>query len=435
MTRHWGFRGRLTALIAGVFILGGAVLLTVQYVLVQQLFASGIATISTGCLSDVDWTSLGEADAARAAAEEALVPCGDDILIGSDGAIRIHELSIQQTSFLSQEVLSGMLGWSVVVLVVFAGVAVLAARWLSQRSLGRIAHITATTREITRDDLHRRLDLPGPVDEVKELGDTIDGMLDRLEDAFTRQERFVAAASHELRTPLTTTRTALEIPLEQGRFGTEVEPAVRRALAANARSERLIGALLTLARASGDPAPTGGTADLTALVHDALAERASEAFARGISPVVMRAAGDDPSASQVSSRPTPGEGDATPTGASAGVLVTADPTLVAMLVGNLVENAVRHNVDGGRLLIELAASGGQAVLTVSNDGPVLSAAETALLTEPFHRGDRTRLAGPGAGLGLTLAETLTRRLGGSLMLAPRPAGGLVVRLTLPAARS
>ena len=415
MTPRWGFRARLTALIAVVFILGGAVLLTVQYVLVRQLLATGIATISTGCVPDLEWTDLNGADA-----DAGFVPCIDDTVIGvGDDVVGAgHQFTIQQTSLLSQEVLSGLLAWSVVVLVVFAGVAVLAARWLSQRSLGRIARIADTTREITRDDLHRRLALPGPADEIKALGDTIDGMLDRLQDAFTRQGSFVAAASHELRTPLTTTRTALEIPLEQGRFGTDVEPAVRRALAANIRSERLIAALLMLARINGDPSPPDAQAvELTAVVADALAERAPEASTRGIRAVVTH----------------PGR---TASGIDAGppaVHAAADPTLASMLVGNLVENAIRHNVDDGELRVELTSADGRATLTITNDGRPLTASETALLIEPFHRGDRTRLTGVGAGLGLTLAEALARRLCGTLTLTPRADGGLIVQLVLPAA--
>src|SRR5699024_6346004 len=117
---------------------------------------------------------------------------------------------------LSQEVLSGLLLWSVVILLAFTAVAVVLAVWLSRRSFVRIGQITATTQRITRDDLHQRLALSGPADEIKELADTIDTMLDRLEASFIQQERFITNASHELRTPLTTTRTALEIPLTQG---------------------------------------------------------------------------------------------------------------------------------------------------------------------------------------------------------------------------
>ena len=106
-------------------------------------------------------------------------------------------------------------------------------------------------QEVSTTDLHRRLDLPGPRDEIKELADTIDAMLDRLESAFAAQDRFVANASHELRTPLTTSRTALEIPLAQGRVPVDLQPAVRTALRAGEHSDRLIASLLTLSRGQG----------------------------------------------------------------------------------------------------------------------------------------------------------------------------------------
>lgn len=396
-TRRWGFRSRLTALIAGVFIFGGVVLLTVQYVLVQQLLASGIRTI-TGCAqtgtSGVDVGSL---------------PPGSTVGVVCDSGSTVDgagvEVSIQQTSHLTDEVLSGLLLWSIVVLALFAGLAVLSAWWVSKRSLGRISRITATTREISRDGLHRRLDLLGPDDEIKELGDTIDGMLDRLDDAFERQDRFIAGASHELRTPLTTTRTLLEIPLEQGRVPAELEPAVRGALEANERSERAIAALLILARSAQAPTQTAAVVDLTALVHASLAEHAREAERRGLSI----AAPDAPA------------------------LATADAELAGIAVGNLIENAIRHNRDLGRIRITAAVAGRTARLVIDNDGRELTATEAARLIEPFHRGEQTRLAGPGTGLGLTLADTIARSLGGALTLVPRPGGGITATLALPTA--
>ncbi|MFT3799361.1 sensor histidine kinase [Microbacterium sp.] len=392
--RRWGFRARLAALIAGVFIFGGVVLLGVQYLLVQQLFAQGISTITAGCLTN-DTT-----------AAECSIETGDggEIVIGGG---EIGSVAIAQTTQLSEEVLSGLLTWSIVILVAFAGVAVLAAWWLSRRSLERIARITATAREITREGLHRRLDLPGPRDELTELGDTIDGMLDRLDDAFERQDRFIAGASHELRTPLTTTRTLLEIPLAQGRVPAELTPAVRGALEANERSERIIAALLTLARSTQASAEVAALpVDLSELVRASLDERASETASRGVTV-------DAPDAS---------------------VLVVTDAELVRIAVGNLVENAIRHNLDHGRIRIT-TASDDAVRLRIENDGRELTGDEVARLTEPFHRGERTRLAGSGTGLGLTLADTIARALGGSLELAPRALGGLVATLTLPHPRA
>lgn len=400
--RRWGFRARLAALIAGVFIVGGAVLLLVQYLLVGQLFSMGVHSLSTTCTeSTID--------------EIAVVSCEDgnaSAIVGASGTLSAEDgivsLIVQQGSLLSQEVLSGLLLWSVVVLAVFAVLAVLAAWWLSKRSLGRIAQITGTTREITRDDLHRRLALPGPDDEVKELGDTIDDMLDRLEDAFTRQERFIAGASHELRTPLTTTRTLLEIPLAQGRVPVELQPALRGALAANERSERLIAALLTLARTRHASAEAGaGEADLAAIAAAALAERAADAAARGLGVTAPL---------------------------STAAVAAADAGLVGIAVANLVDNGIRHNRDGGVLEVRTGVDDRGAWLEVAGDGADLTGTDLRPLTEPFHRGDDTRLAGDGLGLGLALVDTIAASQGGRLELTARPGGGLCARLSFPARR-
>ncbi|MFT4215190.1 MAG: ATP-binding protein [Microbacterium sp.] len=382
-----------------MFITGGVVLLGVQYLLVQQLFVQGIQSITAGCVSD---DATGVSDDTIACSIEA--DGGGEIMVGGGGA---GTVVIRQTTLLSEDVLSGLLLWSIVVLIAFAGFAVLAAWWLSKRPLDRIARITATTRDITRDDLHRRLDLPGPRDEIKELGDTIDGMLDRLDDAFERQDRFIAGASHELRTPLTTTRALLEIPLAQGRVPAELEPAVRGALEANERSERLIAALLTLARSTEAPVETAvAPVDLSALVRATLDEHANETASRGVTV-------DVPDAKQ---------------------FVAADAELVRIAVGNLIQNAIRHNLDHGRVVITMARADDIVRLVIENDGRELAQDEVVRLVEPFHRGDKTRLAGAGTGLGLTLADTIARALGGSLTLTPRTAGGLVATLTLPASR-
>jgi signal transduction histidine kinase len=404
--RRWGFRARLVALIAVVLIAGGAVLLGVQYVLVQQLFAQGISTISTGCFSSAEehgGASIGDdvlADLCTISAGQ-----GSEVRLG-DGR-PIGSVVVQGTTALSDEVLSGLLMWSIIVLAIFAGVAVLAAWWLAKRSLGRIAAITEATKSITRDDLHRRLDLPGPADEIKELGDTIDGMLDRLDDAFTRQDRFIAGASHELRTPLTTTRTLLEIPLAQGRVPSDLEPALRGALAANARSERLIAALLALARLPGRREAGAGVlrADLARLAAESLAEHDAAIRDRSLRP-------------------------SGPTGPA--VLAAADPELARIAIGNLVGNAVRHNRPGGELAIRSGRDDRSCWVEVRNDGRDLTAIDPSTLTEAFHRGEESRLAGDGLGLGLSLVETIARSLGGSLVLTPRPEGGLSVRLSLPA---
>lgn len=402
--RRWGFRTRLAALIAGVFILAGASLLTVQYAVVHQLLRSGIANLATAPSSNFPTPH------SRCPGDQDSTQCG--ILAGTPSGVVASntgplDATFQRTILLSREVLSGLLLWSVVVLVAFAGVAALAGWWLSKRSLGRIAQITATARDLTRDDLHRRLDLPSPDDEIKELGDTIDSMLDRLDDAFTRQELFIASASHELRTPLTTARTALEIPLVQGRVPTELEPDLRRALKANERSERLIAALLILARLTHPATPPADTTvDVTELVRERIKEHGDHARRRCIQITFTTA---EP------------------------MLAAAEPVLAGIAIGNLIDNAIQHGAHGGEIVVDLDREDGMLTLRIANGGLQLTADEATRLVEPFNRGAATRLAGRGIGLGLTIVDAIARCSAGTLALSPRTEGGLIAELKLSAA--
>ena len=407
--RRWSFRARITALIAAVLVAGGAVLLGVQYLLVQGLFDTAIGTL-TGCVDEKGITVVDGGDVPSSAACQALaaVEASEDMAIEYEGVA----VFVRQSTMLSQEVLSGLLLWSVVTLVVFTAAAVLIASWLSRRSFARIGQITATTRRITHDGLHQRLELPGPADEIKELGDTIDTMLDRLEASFTQQERFIANASHELRTPLTTTRTALEIPLTQGQVPAHLAPAIARALDANRRSEELIAALLRLARtahAIRAEARPADPVDLASLVTAGVSRHGSAIDARGLALTVV---------------------------ASETIVDVADVTLLTLAIDNLVDNAVRHNVDRGTLRVTVGETSERARLEISNSGALLTAEDAARLTEPFNRGPHTRTsaAGRGWGLGLTLVRDIASSLGADLDLSPVEGGGLVARLGLPRSR-
>ena len=403
---RWSFRARLTALIAIVFVTGGAALLGVQYLLVQGLFDTAIESI-TGCVSgeggEVAVVSGNFMDSIHC---REVVEDDVEAHFDSNGA----NVVVEQTTMLSQEVLSGLLLWSIVTLLGFTLVAVVAASWLSRRSFARIGQITTTTKRITRDDLHQRLDLPGPADEIKELGDTIDTMLDGLQASFIQQERFVTNASHELRTPLTTTRTALEIPLEQGRVPEHLQPAISRALDANQRSEHLITALLQLARTSS---VTKQTAEDSVLLSEII-ERSLTTY------------GTDIQAARITV--TKELEDVT--------LASADPTLLALAIDNLIENALRHNHDDGTIHVTVGKTGDSSWVEISNSGPVMSEKEAARLVEPFNRGQNTRTSGAGRslGLGLTLVQSITDSLGGSLTLRPIPTGGLIARLRFGSAQ-
>lgn len=295
---------------------------------------------------------------------------------------------------------NGLLLWSVVVLVAFTGVAAAIAFWLARRSLDRIGEVTAAARDISERDLGRRLALPGPDDEIKELGDTIDGMLDRLQSAFTAQDRFVANASHELRTPLTTTRTALEIPLEQGAVPADLQANMQRALRATEQSERLITALLALARAR-----TGleevEPVELRTLIEDQV---------------------DDLDAQEIEVHTNLRD-----------LTVEGDAVLLARAVRNLLENGIRHNVPGGELWVRCRRERGRAIIEVENTGAQITPATVQLLTEPFYRGDASRTsAGPdGTGLGLAIVQSIAKTHGGEVRLRARKGGGLIAAIVLP----
>lgn len=310
---------------------------------------------------------------------------------------------IEQSMVLSREVLSGLVLWSILTLLVFTAVAVAVASWLSRRSFARIGQITDTTKRITRHDLHQRLDLPGPADEIKELGDTIDTMLDGLEASFTQQERFITNASHELRTPLTTTRTTLEIPLQQGEIPAHLEPAIQRALDANRRSEQLIAALLQLARTTRAHAGPSTRVELVPILERSLTEHQEEIDLKQL--VVT-------------------------TELAAAAVDAVDETLLALAIGNLVDNAIRHNTEHGTLRISTGMDNGRAWFEIANSGAEFSGEEAARLTEPFNRGHHTRTTGGGGslGLGLTLVQNIVDSLGAALRLTPGSHGGLVARI-------
>ncbi|MFE4634922.1 sensor histidine kinase [Streptomyces sp. NPDC056773] len=297
-------------------------------------------------------------------------------------------------------ILGDLLTRSVVLLTVFTALAALLAWWASRRSLLRLHQVTGAARRISAgSSLDERLALDGPYDEIRELGDTFDAMLDRLDRSFTAQRSFTAHASHELRTPLTVLRTALEIPLARGRVPDDLRPAVLRALDANARIERLIAALLTLARAESAALALRPT-DLAEAARAAADELAEDARTAGVR--VTLDAADAP--------------------------VDGDPALLRQVALNLLANAVRHNHPGGTAVLTTGTAGGRAFLEVSNTGPLLTQEEVPALFAPFHQG---RERSGGFGLGLAVVRAITDTHHGEIVATPRAGGGLTVRVLLP----
>ena len=276
--------------------------------------------------------------------------------------------------------------------------------WMAGRVLRPVHRITDAARRLSEQTLDNRINLQGPNDELKELADTFDAMLARLGRAFESQRRFVANASHELRTPLATERVLIDEALANRSAEAEDFRAILEQLRTNSQeTERLVEALLTLAR-SERAVEHWADVDLATTTQSVLAGIGPEATSKGI---------------EIRSE-------------LAHVSVAGDPGLVERLVGNVVENAVRHNVPGGWVDVITRSESNQAVLEVANTGSRLDDADIPTLTEPFRRaGSQLRADDGGFGIGLSVVEAVVHAHRGTLSLRSRSEGGLVVQVRLP----
>ena len=297
---------------------------------------------------------------------------------------------------------SGLLYFAIIVVIGTTG-----GYLLAKQALRPIARLTQTARALSTDTLDQRINLGGPDDELRELADTFDEMLGRLDAAFDSQRLFVANASHELRTPLSVIKTELEVTLgdpdaddeELRRMGSVVASATDRA-------QRLVTSLLSLARlqaVGGGELEVTESVDLAWLVPAALHAVAPEADEKGIRIET-----------EVDTATTAG-----------------DPRLLERLIGNLVENAIRHNVPDGWLRITTGQSADKVWLHVANGGTVIPNGDVDRLFEPFRRGGRMRTATRGAGLGLAIVRLIVEAHRGKLQAAAPPFGGLAIRVELP----
>jgi len=395
-------RLQLTLLYGGLFLLAGAALLAVNYALVRSRF-----TLPFHVEVSAPGTEL-PADAlppGQGAGLFLMTRVGDGDVIaraGSPGALEAVRDKLQAAA------LNQLLTQSGIALGLMA-LASVGLGWLvAGRVLRPLQAITATARRLEGSTLHERINLQGPEDELKELADTFDQMLARLDTAFETQRRFVANASHELRTPLAITRTEVDVALADR----DASPAELRAMAervreASERSERLIEGLLTLAR-SERQLRAREPVDLSLAAADALSVARPETERLGL---------------RVSS-------------VLGGAPVAGDRALLERLVANLVENAVRHNVAGGWLEVDTGLAGGRAVARVANGGRPIPPEQVAGLFEPFRRlgGDRTG-SDRGAGLGLSIVRSVAAAHGGAASARAVPGGGLEVTVEVPASRS
>ena len=383
-------RVRLTALYGILFFVSGAVLLAI---------ASGVAV-------------------ERSASVQA-APAPNQAMPGSalaQAQARIQVLQAQLQNLQStasppgQNKLSHQLLIASLIALAIMTVISVALGWLvAGRALRPVRQMTAAAQRISEDSLHERLGLHGPKDELKQLGDTIDGLLERLEVAFNAQRRFAANASHELRTPLTTMRAALDVALAKP----EPAPPQTVALAGRLRTEldridRLLEAFLVLARAQHRSMPGQAVLPLDYIVGSALADQA--AAIRAMDLTVQD------------------------TSSQGGAWVAGSQALLSRMVENVIDNAVCHNTPGGWIAITTRARGGGARLVVENGGQVLDQQQVAELSQPFRRLEADRIGtDKGSGLGLSIVAAIAEAHGGTLDLRTRPGGGLRVCVDLPAA--
>jgi signal transduction histidine kinase len=277
------------------------------------------------------------------------------------------------------------------------------------RVLRPLRAMTATTRRISADNLHERLAIHGPGDELKDLADTIDALLERLDGAFAAQRRFVANASHELRTPLATMRVSVDVAAgKPGPVPPETITLAGQVRAELDKVDELLDGLLVLARAQHGVLPGRAVLRLDYVVSAALAAGEGAIAARNLTVQHVRGSDD--------------------------IWVEGSQTLLRRMADNVIGNAVSHNRDGGWIRITTQADGDVARLTIENGGDILDPAQVAGLAQPFRRlgADRTG-SDNGTGLGLSIVAAITEAHGGSLDLHANPGGGLRVTITLPLA--
>ncbi|MFD9595042.1 sensor histidine kinase [Kitasatospora sp. NPDC086009] len=374
-------RIRLTLLYGGMFLMAGVVLLLLMYFFVRQ------------ALHDVQ---------------------PPPFLFGKDITVNGVPMSSEQFNqylasrheVASNAALNTLLRKALTVLVCLAVIAFAAGYAMAGRVLRPLGRITRTAREVASSDLHRRIELDGPDDELKELADTFDDMLDRLDRSFDSQRRFVANASHELRTPLAINRTLLEVQLSDPAASADLQQLGKTLLATNERSEQLVEGLLLLAR-SDNELTDRRPVELSEVATRALVQTRAEADRR---EVELRATLNP-------------------------AVVSGNGVLLERIALNLLQNAVRYNSADGWVEIATAEVPGGGELVVSNTGPVVPGYELEHIFEPFRRvkgADRTR-SDKGVGLGLSIVRSVVRAHGGTIEATPRSGGGLTMRVRIPAA--
>jgi signal transduction histidine kinase len=385
-------RFRLTVIYSGLFLAAGAGLLTITYLLVDRSTATALfADGKNGGVIAVKGPPQGS---------------GTQLRHGSPTTRQMQiarQLTAQAAAQHAKD-LHQLLTQSGIALAIMAVLAIALGWVVAGRVLRPLRAMQAAAQQITERSLHERLAFPGPADEVKDLADTIDGLLARLETAFEAQRHFVASASHELRTPLTLDRALLEVALaDPGATAEDLRSTCQDLLVSGEQQERLIEALLTLA-SSERGLDRRERFNLAAVTARAVSAHRVDAEHRGL---------------QV--------------GISLGnAVVAGDPDLAERMAANLMDNAIRHNVPGGRLDVRTETRDARAVLAVGNTGPPVPQDQAGRLFEPFQRLSGHRATHPdGHGLGLSIVRAIAAAHDAGLKVLLRPGGGLNVEVHFP----
>jgi signal transduction histidine kinase len=407
----------LTALYGSLFLIAGAILLAITY---------GLVSNSSPVARTESFISAGKAGTPNL--PPPLVPkSGGAVIISgaSNGPpvqlrdyagklnatfqraqqVQIRAVTVKAKAALNHQrsaELDSLLTKSGIALAIMGFVSVGLGWLISGRALRPVRTMSLRAHGISERNLHERLALEGPHDELKELGDTFDALLARLEKAFESQRRFVSNASHELRTPITLERTLVEVALADPDASADtLRETCRRVLAAGEEQERLIEALLTLAPSQRGIA-SREQLDLGAIASEVIGQVESNG---------------------VRLEPRLAEAD-----------IAGDHRLVERLVANLVDNAVKYNEHGGWVAVWTGMREGTPTLEVANTGPAIAQEQVGALLEPFRRlnGDRSSTRDSGSGLGLSIVDAIATAHGAQLLAVPRRDGGLRVQVTFPA---
>lgn len=384
-------RLRLTLVYGGLFLVSGAALLAVTYVLFERATTvGGSASVRVDAGHPVSGTILSLPTNSLPPKVVSLGPkaLGEQIKRSSD----LHQLLVN----------------SAVALAVVTVVALVLGWFVAGRILRPLRTMTATARRISATSLHERLDLHGPDDELKELGDTFDELLGRLERSWESQRQFVANVSHELRSPLTRLRLQADLVATDPEATVESLQAGYRAIAdATEQQEELIAALLSFAKGQRG-LDRHETLNLGTMVHDVLEAQCPQADQRHLRI----------------------ETDLKP------AMVDGDPRLIEQLVQNLVDNAIVHNIVGGHIHVATMSLGDAAVLAITNDGPIIPRTELERLFRPFERLEAGRLhRETGHGMGLAIVEAIATAHDAAITADSRPQGGLSIEIAFPQAGS